>query len=154
MADEAHVDLDPEIVEALAQLEATQNRAHRVLRRPIIVLTSGIGALTLAHLLATWVGRGPWVVRDMLQIVGLGFLGLVACWGQVVLYRMLVQRDGEVLESHRQKARMAAAIDDLRPLMAAIRDAHSRGIALVIPPLDPEGRPNSPFAKTDDRTVH
>jgi hypothetical protein len=151
MTDEAPR-IDPELVELLDGLAKGQKRYQRLMRWNAIMLTAGIALITLLDLAMVWAGGGRWVIRDALQVSGLGVLGLVACWGLLSSSKMIVTRDAELLERMRQCGQLATTLEEVTPLLHAIRDAHARGAALVIPPHGPDGEPNSPFAT--DHTVH
>jgi hypothetical protein len=126
--------IDPELAALLERLAGKQKTYQRMMRRNILTLVVGIGTITLGYLALVALGGGRWVFRDGLADGCLGMLGLLACWGQVILYRALVTRDGEVLERMRETARMEAVVKEMTPLIRAITDAHAKGVPLLIPP--------------------
>jgi hypothetical protein len=133
MTDEAPP-IDPELAALIERLATRAKRYQRQIRWNILTLTVGIGTITLGYLALVALGGGRWVFRDGLADGSLGMLGLLACWGQALLYRALVGRDGEVLDRMREVAGMEAAMREITPLLRAINEAHAQGVALVIPP--------------------
>jgi hypothetical protein len=125
---------DAEIEVILARLAATQAKSHRVFRRT--TLTSAGALLLLAAINAAFVllGGGAWVMRDLVMVGGLTCLGMLGHLGAVTAYQVVVQRDAELLDGLRKQAEMATALDEVRPLMAAIEEARIKGVPLLIPP--------------------
>jgi hypothetical protein len=148
MTDEAPP-INPGLAALLDSLAVKQKRYQRQMRWNILTLTVGIGVITLGYLALVALGGGRWVFRDGLADGSLGTLGLLACWGQVILYQALVTRDRELLERMRETGQMATAVDAVRPLLAAIREARAKGMPLLIPP-DADHGPLFP----PDHSVH
>lgn len=146
-------DLPDSTEELLASVEAKQKASHRVFRR--VTITS-MGTLLLIAALDTLfvvLGGGAWFWRDLVAIGGLTVLGMLGYLGAARAYQVVVQRDAELLEHMRNEARLAVAVDDMRPLMAAIEDARQKGVPLLIPPGSVGG--SYSFGATPDKpTVH
>lgn len=141
-------DLPDDIEASLTQLGEKQAESHRAFRRVTLLAAGAFLLLALLDAILVLIGaiRGlhdPWVYRNLITIGGLTGLGLMGHMGAARAFQVVVQRDAEVLEGLRKQAMMAAALDEMRPLMAAIEEARIKGVPLLIPPGSVELPPHN-----------
>jgi hypothetical protein len=147
-------DIPADVAAELADLEKLSAESHRLWGRPIRWLAVAIVASVLIDVGTVLLGSGQWMLRDLAMVVGLGAMAGAALYGSEMMFRTLKERDADVIEGLRQRALVAEALEGIKPLLVAMREAHSQGKALVIPPFGPDGEPNSPYAANGEPTVH
>lgn len=141
---------DETLAAQLDDLAAAGKRLAKLERRGILLVAGTIAVLALVYAVFTLLGllllhdRLALVVRELAAISGLAFPGLAACAAWWRLLRRIAKQDDEIVEAYRRQAEMMATVNAVRPLLAAINDAHSQGMALVVPPPDPDGRQPPP----------
>lgn len=136
-----------EIETALASLEATQKRTQRQFRRAVVASLGTLLLLAVIDAGFVLLGGGVWVHRDLVTVGGLTLLGMLGYLHTSTAYRMIVRLDAELIEAFRRQGQMSQALEEVRPLMAAIEEARVKGVPLLIPP-------GSVPAAPAPRTVH
>jgi hypothetical protein len=125
--------------DALARLEATQKRSHRIFQRDILLSMAALLLLAAVNVFLLMTAPAVWLLRGLIAVGGLTVVGLMGHLQGMLMFRIVVDRDAELLQRWRRERDLSTVVNDVAPLMEAIKDAHSRGVALVISPDPPEG---------------
>jgi hypothetical protein len=139
--------MSDDVEASLTHLAETLERGQRALRRMIMVGAGGL--LSLGLLDALFAGTRPgdhFRLVNLVIIGGLTVMGLLGFSGATQTYRIIVKTDEELLKQMRQNADLVGELNGVRPLLAAIEEAHSHGQPLlVMPPDADEGQPAPPI---------
>lgn len=129
---------------ALAGLEATQKRSHRIFRRTVLISAGLLLALAVLNVVLVLLSpiHDPWLFRNLIAIGGLTVLGMLGHLGATRAYQTVVDRDALLLDETRKRVELSRVLDEvrdqMRPLVDAMHEAHAKGVALVIQPFDIE----------------